>query len=152
MLRAFIENTEYGVIVISSPITIKRRVLFGDCDPEGIVYTPRFSYFALEATHETLHILLGAPSITALKAMGVLTPVRAFEMEFLAPVTWDDELELEVLVSEIRQHSFTFFVRGLLESDKLAFTASISYVTVSSDRKEKITVPEKLVEALSNAF
>ncbi|MFT6816141.1 MAG: acyl-CoA thioesterase FadM, partial [Sphingobacteriales bacterium] len=33
--------------------------MFGDCDPEGIVYTPRFSYFALEATHEAMHIMLG---------------------------------------------------------------------------------------------
>nr|WP_274055008.1 acyl-CoA thioesterase [Thalassomonas haliotis] len=131
---------------------MNRRVLFGDCDPEGIVYTPRFSYFALEATHEAMHILLGAPSITALKFMGVLTPVRAFDLEFLAPVTWDDELKLEVRVSEIRQHSFSFIVCGYLKADTLAFSASITYVTVSSDKKEKIQVPEKLVAALNNAI
>jgi YbgC/YbaW family acyl-CoA thioester hydrolase len=139
------------VIDISSAIIINRKVLFGDCDPEGIVYTPRFSYFALEATHEAMHILLGAPSITALKKMGVLTPVRAFDLEFLAPVTWDDELKLEVLVSEIRQHSFSFIVRGFLKIDTLAFSASITYVAVSSDKKEVIQVPKKLVVALSHA-
>ncbi|PXB94009.1 acyl-CoA thioesterase, partial [Pseudomonas aeruginosa] len=26
-----------------TPVFIKRTVLFGDCVPEGIVYTPRFS-------------------------------------------------------------------------------------------------------------
>jgi YbgC/YbaW family acyl-CoA thioester hydrolase len=131
-------------IEIYIPITINRKVLFGDCDPEGIVYTPRFSYFALEATHEAMHIMLGAPLITALKKMGILTPVRAFDLEFLAPVTWDDELKLEVQVSEIKQHSFSFIVRGFLKADILAFSASITYVTVSSDKNEKIQVPEML--------
>lgn len=37
-----------------TPVFIKRTVLFGDCDPEGIVYTPRFSYFVLEAVQEAL--------------------------------------------------------------------------------------------------
>ena len=124
--------------------------MFGDCDPEGIVYTPRFSYFALEATHEAMHIMLGAPSISAVKKMGVLTPVWAFDLEFLAPVTWDDELRLEVQVSEIKKHSFSFMVQGFLKADSLAFFAKITYVTVSSDTKEKTQVPESLVDALKN--
>jgi acyl-CoA thioester hydrolase len=81
--------------------------------------------------------------------MGILTPTRAFDLEFLAPVTWDDELKLEVQVSEIKQHSFSFIVRGLLKANILSFSASITYVTVSSDKKEKIQVPEKLVGALN---
>ena len=96
--------------------------------------------------------MLGTPSITALKKMGILTPVRAFDLEFLAPVTWDDELKLEVQVSEIKQHSFSFIVRGFLKADILAFSASITYVTVSSDKKEKIQVPEKLVGVLNNGI
>jgi hypothetical protein len=67
LIAALNGKNSNGAIEISIPITINRKVLFGDCDPEGIVYTPRFSYFALEATHEAMHIMLGAPSITALK-------------------------------------------------------------------------------------
>ncbi len=44
-----------------TPVFIKRTVLFGDCDPEGIVYTPRFSYFVLEAVQEALGVWLGGP-------------------------------------------------------------------------------------------
>jgi acyl-CoA thioesterase FadM len=43
---------------MSSIITITRKVLFGDCDPEGIVYTPRFSYFAVEPVHEALNVFV----------------------------------------------------------------------------------------------
>jgi acyl-CoA thioesterase FadM len=81
--------------------------------------------------------------------MGILTPTMAFDLEFLAPVIWDDELKLEVQVSEIKQHSFSFIVRGLLKANILSFSVSITYVTVSSDKKEKIQVPEKLVGALN---
>lgn len=30
-------------------VFVSRTILFGDCDPAGVVYTPRFSYFAVEA-------------------------------------------------------------------------------------------------------
>lgn len=83
--------------------------------------------------------------------MGVLTPVRAFELEFLAPVTWDQELKLEVSVSDIGQHSFSFTVRGLLPDDTLAFSAAITYVTVCADDKNKMRLPEKLLKALKTA-
>lgn len=83
--------------------------------------------------------------------MGVLTPVRAFELEFLAPVTWDQELKLEVSVSDIGQHSFSFTVRGLLPDDTLAFCAVITYVTVCADDKNKMRLPEKLLKALKTA-
>ena len=96
--------------------------------------------------------MLGAPSIRALKEMGILTPVRAFDLEFLAAVTWDDELRLEVKVSDITQHSFSFIVRGFLKTDILAFSAAITYVTVSSDKKEKVQVPERLVTVLNNGM
>ena len=84
--------------------------------------------------------------------MGVLTPVRAFDLEFLSPVTWDDELRMEVRTSEIKQHSFTFIVSGYLKAEVLAFRASISYVAVASDIKAKIQIPGKLREALSHAL
>ncbi|MCL6417693.1 acyl-CoA thioesterase [Aestuariirhabdus sp. Z084] len=140
---------EYSNINASDPITIKRTVLFGDCDPEGIVYTPRFSYFALEATHEALQRLLGKPSIRALKKAGILTPVRAFDLEFLAPVTWDDELNIQVQVADIGQHSFGFRVKGYLPSNDLAFTAAITYVTLSAEDKKVIQVPESLSALLN---
>ncbi len=96
-----------------------------------------------------MHQLLGEPSIRALKRIGILTPVKAFDLAFHAPVTWDDELRLEVRVSSIGQHSFSFDVQSYLEDDTLAFTASITYVTVSPETKTKIPVPENLVSTLN---
>ncbi|MCO1336248.1 acyl-CoA thioesterase [Microbulbifer sp. OS29] len=132
-------------------ITIKRKVLFGDCDPAGIVYTPKFSNFALEATHDAMAVLLEGPAIARMKQLGFLTPVRAFNLEFLFPVTWDQELNIHVTVSEIGNHSFTFLTRGVLGDGVLAFTASITYVTLSATEKLKTPLPKYLREALVQA-
>ncbi|WP_226646737.1 acyl-CoA thioesterase [Microbulbifer variabilis] len=129
-------------------ITVRRKVLFGDCDPAGIVYTPRFSNFALEATHEALSDLFGGPAITTMQQRGFVTPVRAFNLEFLTPVTWDQELEIKVSVSRVGNQSFTLRVEAYLNPDQLAFTAMITYVTLSVETKEKISLPEWLRDAL----
>ncbi|OZG72427.1 thioesterase [Hahella sp. CCB-MM4] len=131
-----------------SPVFVRRKVLFGDCDPEGIVYTPRFSYFALEAVHDALCIWLDGSGFRRLMEFGILPPARAFSLEFLHPVTWDDELIMEVSVAELREHSYTFSVIGRLEPDIVAFTASITQVCVSPETKKPVKIPDGLRQAL----
>ncbi|HBP4621543.1 TPA: acyl-CoA thioesterase [Pseudomonas aeruginosa] len=127
-----------------TPVFIKRTVLFGDCDPEGIVYTPRFSYFVLEAVQEALGVWLGGPGLRTLLGFRILPPARAFSLEFLHPFTWDDELTMQVGVSNVGTHSFSFSVEGRLSPDVVAFTASLTQVCVSPDTREVMEVPAQL--------
>lgn len=133
---------------MSSPVFIKRKVLFGDCDPEGIVYTPRFSYFAIEAVHSALDTWLEGPGLKTLMSFNVLPPARAFNLEFLYPVTWDDQLTMKVIVSNVSEHTFSFSVEGFIEKDILAFTANITHVCVSPETKKTVKVPEGLRKRL----
>ncbi|PSS58310.1 thioesterase family protein [Pseudomonas sp. BBP2017] len=125
-------------------VIVKRKVLFGDCDPEGIVYTPRFSYFVIEAVHDALTVWLSGPGLRTLLGFDLLPPARAFSLEFLHPVTWDDELCMKVSVSSVSLHSFTFLVEGNIAPDIKAFTASLTHVCVSPVTREVIEVPEPL--------
>lgn len=125
-------------------VIIKRMVLFGDCDPEGIVYTPRFSYFVVEAVHDALTVWLSGPGLRTLLGFNLLPPARAFSLEFLHPVTWDDELSIKVSVSSVGLHSFTFLVEGSLTPDVMAFTSSLTHVCVSPITREVIEVPLQL--------
>lgn len=129
---------------MSSTITINRKVLFGDCDPEGIVYTPRFSYFAVEAIHEALNVWLKGPGLRTLLGFNILPPARAFSLEFLHPVTWDDELAMQVSVASIGEHSFSFLIEGFITKDIKAFTANLTHVCISPETKKVVHVPEKL--------
>ena len=158
-------------------ITIQRPVLFGDCDPEGIVYTPRFSYFAIEAIHDALSIWLDdSPldksslsnssenqpksvrkngGLQKLMEYDILPPARAFYLEFHHPVTWDDELSIKVWVSQVTERSFSFQIEAWLETSRLsekrnilAFTANLTQVCMSRENHQSISTPSELRERL----
>lgn len=130
-------------------VFVNRTILFGDCDPAGVVYTPRFSYFAVEAIYVALDRWLGAPGLRTLMGFNILPPVRAMSIELLSPVTWDDEVIIKVGVAKLGAHSFTFLVEGFLGKDLLAFTANITHVCVSPESKEVIPIPAQLRALLS---
>jgi YbgC/YbaW family acyl-CoA thioester hydrolase len=128
--------------------TTKRTILFGDCDPAGIVYTPRVTYFIVEAVHDFLTHILGAPAVRGLFAMGIRPPARALSIEFLAPMTWDDVIDIEVSCEELKTTSFTFQVVGRKASGEVAFRSSFTQVCVSPENNRPISIPEPLRRAL----
>ena len=126
-------------------VIIKRKVIFGDCDPGGIVYTPRFADFAIEAVDSALAIFLESTGgISALMALGVLPPARSLSFEFLHPVTWDDVLSIKVTVAEVRVHAFSFLIECYLPDNTLAFNANLTQVCVSPETRKTIKIPDKL--------
>lgn len=133
---------------MANPFKIRRRVLFGDCDPAGFIYTPRIAYFVVEATHEFLSVRLGAPAVRRILELGILPPARALSFEFLSPLTWDDEIDIHVAVAEVRSHSFSFAVEALTSKGYPAFKAQLTQVCVSLETKRPVEVPETLRRAL----
>jgi YbgC/YbaW family acyl-CoA thioester hydrolase len=130
-------------------VFVSRTVSFGDCDPAGVVFTPRFSYFAIEAIYAALDRWLGVPGLRTLMGFDVLPPVRAMSVEMLKPLTWDDELNIKVSVARLGVHSFTFLVEGFVHDEALAFTATVTHVCISPHTKEVVAIPEGLRALLS---
>jgi acyl-CoA thioesterase FadM len=133
------------------PVTTKRTVLFGDCDPGGVIYTPRVSYFIVEAVHEFLTSALGSPGIRELFSMGILPPARALSIEFLAPFSWDDELTITVVPTEPGTTSFGFTVMAHKGENDEVFRAALAQVCVSPETKRPVPVPERLARVLTAA-
>ena len=129
----------------------KRTVLFGDCDPGGVIYTPRISYFVVEAVHEFLASILGGPGVRELFSMSILPPARALSIEFLAPFTWDDELTITVVPTEPGNTSFGFTVTAHKGENDEVFRAALTQVCVSPETKRPVPVPERLARALKAA-
>jgi acyl-CoA thioesterase FadM len=155
-------------IAANNIVTLQRTVLFGDCDPEGIVYTPRFSYYSVEAIQDALSIWLEdktkdgskqtkkSGGLRKLMDHGILPPARAFTLEFHHPVTWDDELSIKVWVCQITERSFSFQVEAWLKISRLsdaenilAFTAKLTQVCVSRESHQSIPLPDDLRARLS---
>ncbi|MBI5720429.1 MAG: acyl-CoA thioesterase [Burkholderiales bacterium] len=126
----------------------KRTVLFGDCDPAGAIYTPRIAHYVIEALLDFQASLLGGSAARELFAMGVLPPARSMHIDFLAPLTYDDELQLDVTCIEVGKSSFTCQVEARRRDNELAFRSRVVQVCVSPATKRPVELPERLRAAL----
>lgn len=127
---------------------MKRVIQFGDCDPAGYVYTPRISYFVIGAVTEYLSSLLGEPAIRKMLNLGILPPAKALAIEFLFPMKWDDEIDIKVVVKNIGNSSFLFFVEAFNLKGQAVFTASLTQVCVSKETNKPVEIPKELSSAL----
>lgn len=130
------------------PFITQRTILFGDCDPAGIVYTPRIGYFVIEAIHEFLSHRLGGEGLRKVFAMGILPPARALSIEFLSPMTWDEVISIEAHSEAPGTSSFSFAVEGRQASGQATFRASMTQVCICPESKQPTALPEALRQAL----
>lgn len=130
---------------------IKRTVQFGDCDPAGYIYTPRMSYFVVEAVTEYLSYLLGEPALRMIFNLGVLPLTRALSIEFTGPAKWDDVLDIKISVTNVSESSFSLGLEAVNTSNAenvVVFTASQTQVCISSETKLTVEIPEILKNSL----
>ncbi len=130
------------------PFRTSRVILFGDCDPGGVIYSPRVAHFAVEAGLAFLSHALEGPAARRLFSMNILPPARALSIEFLHPMVWDETIEIEVSAERIGQHSFTLLVTASNAEGNNTFRASITQVTISPETKRPVPLPFDLRAAL----
>jgi len=84
----------------------KIRIEWGDCDPAGIVYFPRYvEYF--DACTVSLFEAAGLPKAQMLKDLQMAGfPMVDLHVRFLIPSTFGDDVEVESTISEFKRSSF----------------------------------------------
>ncbi len=133
------------------PFQTSRVILFGDCDPGGVVYTPRIAHFVVEAGLEFLSAVLAGPAARRIMSMGILPPARALSIEFLHPMVWDQRIDIEVSVKHIGEHSYSMQLDAFDVHRTATFRATLTQVCVSPDTKRPVVVPAELRAALEAA-
>lgn len=83
-----------------------RRIEWGDCDPAGIVFNPR--YFAFFDHNTTmLYEAAGWPKPVMLKEFNAVgCPLVETRARFVAPCTFGDDVTITSTVAEVRRSSF----------------------------------------------
>jgi acyl-CoA thioesterase FadM len=130
------------------PFRTSRVILFGDCDPGGVIYSPRVAHFVVEAGLAFLSSALGGPAVRRLFAMNILPPARALSIEFLHPMVWDEVIEIEVSTERIGEHSFTLLLSAFNVEGTGTFRATITQVIISPETKRPVPLPLELRAAL----
>lgn len=148
MPYAFFPTTEE--IISDEPLVIRRVVRWGDCDPAGVAYTPRFLDYVVSAHEALVSLMLGGPIHTMKAAAGVDFPVRGVEIDFRARLPLDSQFDMEVRIGEIRSRTFDLHVvaRRLVSEGKregpVVFVARISPVTIDRVSKAAVPIPAAL--------
>ncbi|MCE8024126.1 acyl-CoA thioesterase [Billgrantia aerodenitrificans] len=134
-------------VVGDTPLIIRRVVRWGDCDPAGIVYTPRFLDYTISAHEAFISLMLGGPLHSTKASLGVSFPVRGVELDFRSPLPVDTPFDMEVRVGEIRSRTFDLHVtarRVAAVPGPVAFLARVSPVTVDGASWTAVPLPDAL--------
>jgi len=135
-----------------------QRVLiveWGDCDPAGIVYFPRYFEWFDAGTH-SLFAMAGLQKAAMLDAYGIVgIPLVEARARFVRPSTFGDEVIVESSVTAWRRSSFDVQHR-LLRGEELAVEGFETRVWTARDShsasglKSK-AIPREVVERFARA-
>jgi acyl-CoA thioester hydrolase len=130
-------------LLLESPVTLRRRVAWGECDPAGVVYTPVFSEYAVSAFQAFLACVLGEPLQEQLRKMDLRTPVRALSFDFQRSLYPDQWFDMSVWLCEIRGTTFAIQVVATDAEGQVVMTADLTAIcTHYAERKSRPVPPE----------
>lgn len=135
-------------IVEMAPLTVRRRVKWGECDPAGVVYTVNYSEYVASAFELFMAALMGGPLQAMKQRYGLATPARALTLEFLAPLRPDDEFIMTVTVADIRVRSFDLAFDARSADGDGTFRAKLAAITVAPSTRKAVPIPDVLRGAL----
>jgi 4-hydroxybenzoyl-CoA thioesterase len=114
-------------------VTRTERIYWGDCDPAGIIYFPRYFDMLDRSTTAMFEQALGMNKIQFIKFYGFHGyPMVDIRAKFIRTTTFGDEVVIETTVPEFKRSSFNISHR-LLKRGEVAVECSETRVWVSKD-------------------
>lgn len=146
MTRGGIAEDE--TVIAAAPFVVRRTVKWGDTDPAGVVYTPRFLHFAVEAVESWFTSLTGRHWRHLPEDYGIETPPIAANLRFRHALWPDDRLDLTVRVTAIGRSSYTVAVAGANQDGVACFEANLTFVAIDPAARKSVPLPDRLRTAL----
>ena len=129
------------------------RIEWGDCDPAGIVFYPRYFAFFDASTH-ALFAAAGFPKPEMIRDYDIVgTPMVDTRARFLIPSAFGDEIVIETRIAEFRRSSFDIehkVFKPFPDGEKLAIEAWETRVWTGRDpadpsKLKSRPIPEEIV-------
>lgn len=131
------------------------HVEWGDCDPAGIVYFPRyFEYF--DACTNALFESAGLPKPDLLRTYGIIgIPLVEAHARYIAPSSFGDTLMVETCITEWKSSSFSV-QHKLYRGEILAVEATEVRVWTARaggdpKRMESRPIPQEVIERFTSS-
>lgn len=97
---------------VPAPYRMAQTVRWGDCDPAGIIYTPRVLDFAMETLESWYRDVVGVAWMRLNQELHMGAPTVRAEIDFLAAPAPDQELVTELRVRKLGNSSITYELTG----------------------------------------
>ena len=130
----------------------KLRIEWGDCDPAGIVFYPRFFAMFDASTTALFERALGMSKYQFIQRHGIVGyPMVDTRARFIVPARFGDDVVIESTIKEFRRSSFDIEHR-LMNGDKLAVEGFETRVWAARDpsdtsRIKAAPIPEEVIAA-----
>ncbi|MCM2334473.1 MAG: acyl-CoA thioesterase [Anaeromyxobacteraceae bacterium] len=128
-------------------VTTRLRVIYGDTDQMGVVYYANYlRYF--EAGRNEFIRAKGLRYRDFEARYGLLLPVAEASVSYRQPARYDDLLDVEITLGEVRRASARFDYRIVREDGALLATGHTVHACVDLEGKLR-RLPEELLAALA---
>lgn len=130
-------------LVSKNPFIVRREVLWGECDPAGFVYTPRFSDYAVgAAAFFQMEMLADVLAMEGGRDVGLPVKGMTYSFErFLKPY---DVFEMQVSVGVIGRRTFEQRIEAGSVREPVHFTCSVTRICVDPRTARAVPMPSPL--------
>lgn len=128
----------------------KLRVRYSETDQMGFVYYGNYASYFEVARVEALRQL--GVSYRALEQQGVWMPVLDYQVSYLKPARYDDELIVECVVAKMPAAKIVFHYHCTNQQGEKICNASTTLVFMDAKTEKPMRPPTILIEKLQNYF
>ena len=131
----------------SRPFRHTLRVRFHECDPQGIVFNANFLAYADIAITELYRDGFGSWQ-QAMEGAAIDMVVAEANVRYLAPVRFDEELDLVASVTRLGETSATTEIT-MERAGEAAAVVTLRHVVVDAETRRKAPIPPELRAGLA---
>lgn len=140
--RVDTSSTTEGDLARARPYAVTRTVKWGDCDPAGIIYTPRVLDFAMECLEAWHRDVLGVSWMRLNQELHMGAPTVRVEIDFVAVPAPDHEVTTELRVAKLGRSSVAYLLRGHDADGADYYRASLVACFIERPEYKPVAVPE----------
>jgi acyl-CoA thioesterase FadM len=133
-------------------VSVASRVKWGECDPAGIVYTPRFSDYVVETHLVCFEHLFGSSPYDLLRVKGLALPAKALAIEFKHSLLPNQPFEMKARIAAIRTRTYDVGVSGFTREGIEAFSGTLTLICLNVAQGKSQPLPDFLLSKLRAAM
>jgi len=121
-----------------------QTVKWGDCDPAGIIYTPRVLDFVMETLEAWCRDVLGIPWLKLNREMHMGAPTVRAEIDFMAAPAPDQDMVTALRVQKVGRSSVTYELTGSDGDETIFYRARLVACFITRPTFKPAAIPEPI--------